>query len=112
MLAMHPPRTDALPAHPGGAELRGRLLSGGCTVRTDSRPSRLETLFAHASPVATAVLVDGAFFVKRSRHVWGRLRPERAADLLHRMALDHLRENGVRISTLHRIFVYDAPPVS
>lgn len=69
----------------------------------------------------TAILVDGAFFIKRFR----KLEPnnaynaERAADLVHRWATAHLSpavkpggngHNGAR-RELYRIFFYDCPPL-
>lgn len=68
----------------------------------------------HASPVISAVLVDVGFFLKRARHVYGKLSPEDMARRLHSMALDHLNEprSGQRISRLYRIFAYDAGPAA
>lgn len=74
--------------------------------------------------MATAVLVDGAFFIKRFRS----LEPEnaynaqRAAECMHRWALGHLspphRRNGndnpqprPAKRELYRIFFYDCPPL-
>ncbi len=71
------------------------------------------SILGHISPTVTAVLVDVAFFLKRARLIFGRLTPQEAAQRLHRVALDHL--NGARnqrVARLHRIFVYDAPPVA
>lgn len=81
-----------------------------------ANPGRAEprgfSFLRHTSLTLTAVLVDGAFFLKRARLVYGDLRPEAAAKRLHEIALQHLNDGkGLRISRLYRIFVYDAPPV-
>jgi len=61
----------------------------------------------------TAVLIDGAYFIKRFR----RIEPanasdcQRAADMAFRWSLAHLRERGHR-SDLYRIFFYDCPPLA
>ncbi|MGQ4879219.1 NYN domain-containing protein [Billgrantia sp. LNSP4103-1] len=68
----------------------------------------------------TAILVDGAYFIKRFR----RIEPDnaydaqRAADCLHRWAVSHLHDgNGKRSRQtnrrrdLYRIFFYDCPPL-
>ncbi len=65
----------------------------------------------------TAVLIDGAYFVKRFRS----LEPHnardavRAADCAFRWAVAHLREPGTkdngRRHELYRIFFYDCPPL-
>jgi uncharacterized LabA/DUF88 family protein len=79
------------PDHPGSADPWGKF-------------------FAHFPPVRTAVLVDAAFFLRRSRRIRGRLDPDEAARRLHHMALAHLEEDRRRVARLYRIFVYDAPP--
>lgn len=66
--------------------------------------------------MATAILVDGAYFIKRFR----RIEPsnaydaQRAADCLHRWAVSHLTESNGKHSrrrNLYRIFFYDCPPL-
>lgn len=74
----------------------------------------------------TAVLVDGAYFIKRFRRIepQNAYDAERAADLVHRWAIAHLSspapKNGVAVSDrqmtpprkeLYRIFFYDCPPL-
>ena len=74
----------------------------------------------------TAVLVDGAFFIKRFRRIepQNAFNAERAADLVHRWATAHLlgkiisRHNGQpqelqqrHRRELYRIFFYDCPPL-
>lgn len=61
----------------------------------------------------TAILIDGAYFIKRFR----KLEPHncynanRAAELAWRWSLAHLKESGRR-HNLYRIFFYDCPPLS
>lgn len=62
----------------------------------------------------TAVLVDGAFFLKRFRRVFpdGSLRsPAVIAHTVHVLAQEHLRRLGRDQRALYRIFFYDAPPL-
>ena len=55
-----------------------------------------------------AVLIDGAFFLKRYIHTYGKGHsPEKVAANLFRMCLKHL---GAKDDTLYRIFFYDCPP--
>lgn len=62
--------------------------------------------------MGTAILIDGAFFLKRFR----RIEPdnyfdaERAADLAWRRAMAHLKDKGIK-HDLYRIFFYDCPPL-
>lgn len=41
----------------------------------------------------TAVLVDGVFFLKRHRRIYGFLPPEKVAKELHEICLKHLIQN-------------------
>jgi len=74
----------------------------------------------------TAVLVDGAFFIKRFRRIepQNAFNAERAADLVHRWATAHLLNKTLTRPTgpirelrqrarkeLYRIFFYDCPPL-
>jgi len=74
----------------------------------------------------TAVLVDGAYFIKRFRRIepQNAYNAERAADLVHRWAISHLssvqsKANGSPTDRrlkpqrrdLYRIFFYDCPPL-
>ncbi|WP_372437754.1 NYN domain-containing protein [Pseudomonas chlororaphis subsp. aureofaciens] len=73
----------------------------------------------------TAVLVDGAYFIKRFRRIepQNAYNAERAADLIHRWATAHLSKAGSRVGVnppekannhrkeLYRIFFYDCPPL-
>lgn len=72
-----------------------------------------------------AILVDGGFFLKRFRHIYPDIDdrdPQAVADALWKMSLAHLyrRERtastakpgkSVRDGELHRIMVYDCPPI-
>lgn len=66
--------------------------------------------------MATAVLIDGAFFLRRYPKSYGAYGPnghsaEKVAKDLVKMARDHLKQwDGDR--RLYRIFVYDCPPLS
>lgn len=64
----------------------------------------------------TAVLIDGNFFIKRARKLWGEAAPERRAAECHAYALRHIAikrkrtiEYGDR--SLYRVFYYDCPPL-
>ncbi|WP_236192113.1 NYN domain-containing protein [Pseudomonas paraglycinae] len=73
----------------------------------------------------TAVLVDGAYFIKRFRRIepQNAYNAERAADLVHRWATAHLSKMIPRLNgqahdqqqrhrrELYRIFFYDCPPL-
>lgn len=63
--------------------------------------------------MATAVLVDGGFFVKRFRRIepHNAYNAQRAADLVCRWAAAHLAQGGER-RQLYRIFFYDCPPLT
>lgn len=72
----------------------------------------------------TAILVDGAFFIKRFRYIepHNYFNARRAADLVFRCALSHLTELNGKLAkdstesekikhSLYRIFFYDCPPI-
>jgi uncharacterized LabA/DUF88 family protein len=62
----------------------------------------------------TAIMVDGAFFLKRYARTYGKEHsPEQTAKNLFTMCLKHLggQEGRVR-SEFYRIFFYDCPPLS
>lgn len=60
----------------------------------------------------TAVLIDGAYFVRRFRAIepHNAQDPKRAAESAFRWAVAHLKE-GSRKHDLYRIFFYDCPPL-
>lgn len=61
----------------------------------------------------TAILVDGAFFIKRARSIFGIKSPKELADLLYQHCHKHLSSSkGKTKNHLYRIFFYDCPPLS
>lgn len=58
----------------------------------------------------TAILVDGGFFRKRAKFLWGEHEPKESADALVTYAMRHLKERE-RLHDLYRLFYYDCPPV-
>lgn len=58
----------------------------------------------------TAVLIDGAFFIKRAAHIFGSLPPDELANRLFTHALKHTTVHSVH-NKLYRIFFYDCPPL-
>lgn len=62
--------------------------------------------------MTAAVLIDGAYFIKRFRQIepHNAYNASRAADMAFRYALMHLDEKTVR-HPLYRIFFYDCPPL-
>lgn len=62
--------------------------------------------------MATAVLVDGTFFLKRYRYLQGQNTPRYIARKLHWMCCEHLRSKDKKYRRhLYRIFYYDCPPM-
>lgn len=64
----------------------------------------------------TAILVDGGFYRRRARALWGELDPSERADELYDYALKHITlKKDARIELdrreLYRVFYYDCPPV-
>lgn len=62
----------------------------------------------------TAVLIDGAYFIKRIRHFepHNYFNAERIADLAVRCAMLHLKQKKRLNRELYRIFFYDCPPLN
>ena len=62
--------------------------------------------------MGTAILIDGAFFLKRFRRIepGNYFDARRAADLAWRWAMAHLNEKSIK-HELYRIFFYDCPPL-
>ena len=58
----------------------------------------------------TAILVDGGFYRKRAKKLWGERTPEVAANGLITYVRRHLHEHHLT-HELYRIFYYDCPPV-
>ena len=62
----------------------------------------------------TAILVDGDFYLRRARSIWGNKTPEERAEELVKYARYHiLRNNRSRLEggkrSLYRLFYYDCP---
>ena len=58
----------------------------------------------------TAILVDGGFYRKRAKHLWGDKTAEARASELYAYCISHLNDNYEE-RTLYRIFYYDCPPI-
>lgn len=58
----------------------------------------------------TAILIDGGFFRKRAKKLWGPHSAKESADALITYCWRHLYEHS-REHDLYRIFYYDCPPV-
>ena len=58
----------------------------------------------------TAILVDGAFYLKRANYLFGDKTPSDRANELIEYCHRHLRDGHFR-SKLYRIFYYDCPPM-
>ncbi len=61
----------------------------------------------------TAILIDGGFYRKRARKLWGMKSAKDRADELNKYAFRHIEEkkDGSCDRELYRIFYYDCPPV-
>ena len=57
-------------------------------------------------PIKTAILVDGGFYRKRSKALWGNKSPSDRADELNDYCYKHLNDNYEN-RYLYRIFYYD-----
>lgn len=60
----------------------------------------------------TAILVDGGFYQKRARRLFGEKSPEERADELIEYCYRHLKRKKEGERHLYRIFYYDCPPSS
>jgi uncharacterized LabA/DUF88 family protein len=60
--------------------------------------------------MATAILIDGDFYLRRVRYLLGNEPADKTAAALHRMSLAHLRQSDYQ-HDLYRIFFYDCPPL-
>lgn len=61
-------------------------------------------------PIKTAILVDGGFYRKRAKSLWGKLSPKERADELNQYCYHHLNDKYEN-RYLYRVFYYDCPPV-
>lgn len=57
----------------------------------------------------TAILIDGGFYRKRAKHLWGQRSPEDTAEGMIKYARRHLHEHDHK-HDLYRIFYYDCSP--
>lgn len=55
-----------------------------------------------------AILVDGGYFRKRARNLWGEATPEQRVRELEKLCLAHVNYER---SSLYRVFYYDCPPL-
>ncbi len=60
----------------------------------------------------TAILIDGAFFLRRYRSLRGKAPHDHVARDRHRMCLQHLKQQDGATRQLYRIFFYDCPPLA
>lgn len=61
----------------------------------------------------TAILVDGGFYRKRAKFLWGMKTPEKRAEELRAYCHAHLKhEQQYDDRSLYRIFYYDCPPLA
>lgn len=61
-----------------------------------------------------AIFVDGAFFQRRARTLWGKMSANDLAERLHKYCIGHLSHtvSGIKMyDSLYRIFYYDCPPL-
>ena len=60
-------------------------------------------------PVTTAILVDGGFYRKRAKNLWGEKAPHERAKELERYCFRHLHDDFEN-RYLYRVLYYDCPP--
>jgi len=62
--------------------------------------------------IRTAILIDGGFYRKRAKVLWGKLTPKERAIELIGYSMAHIgRKDGEESRFLYRIFYYDCEPV-
>ena len=61
--------------------------------------------------MATAILIDGDFFIRRYRFLIGKQHAQKVANDLHWMCREHLKQPDGK-HDLYRIFFYDCPPLT
>ena len=61
-----------------------------------------------------AILIDGGFFKKRMRDIYGELSPEELAGKMIQQCQAHVRKQSTKThkKELYRIFYYDCPPLT
>lgn len=65
--------------------------------------------------IKVAILVDGGFYKKRAKFLFGDKTPKERADELFAYCLRHLKQDtfyGDEKIVLYRIFYYDCPPAT
>lgn len=61
--------------------------------------------------IKTAILVDGGFYRKRAKTIWGNKTPIERAEELQKYIYLHLRDKYEN-KYLYRVFYYDCPPIN
>lgn len=61
--------------------------------------------------IKTAILVDGAFYRKRARSLFGDKTPSERANELDLYCKRHIKEEKADKAVLYRVFYYDCPPM-
>lgn len=61
--------------------------------------------------IRTAILVDGGFYRKRARSLWGDATPRERAEELRDYCYAHLKDKYEN-RYLYRVFYYDCPPIT
>ena len=69
------------------------------------------TMMTHKFIIRTAILVDGGFYRKRAKSLWGNKSPKERADELERYCILHLQDKYEH-RRLYRVFYYDCPPAA
>lgn len=59
----------------------------------------------------TAILVDGGFYKKRARYLWGEKTAEGRAKELQAYCQEHLKDDQYGTKYLYRVFYYDCAPI-
>lgn len=93
-------------------EIEMSIPDSTCFRRVQKAPSS-GIIFAEVSNMMrTAIMVDGAFFIRRAKHIFGALDPEQLANRLSMYACKHAKQKDTPIyESLYRIFFYDCPPL-
>lgn len=58
-----------------------------------------------------AIMIDGAFFLRRAPHFWGMQTPHDLAEIMYKYCQAHVKQ-CIRNADLYRIFFYDCPPAT
>jgi len=71
--------------------------------------AEVRDFFVNGGLMKVAIMVDGAFFLKRAPHFWGKQSPEELAKILCAYCQAHVHQCDYD-AELYRIFFYDCPP--